>query len=144
MGAIRTFLEDVRTRVEAVVDGGSVKQFDRVWIAAFVDLESMLTIPRFPAAVIVDGGGETDRINGQIMTRQFSVTVVDAHPRDHMGEEAVLQVIDRGEFLTAALKYDTSIEIYNASDDDLVAIATEMGLMVLMKTYRFVAVFELP
>ena len=140
MGAIRTFLEDVKTRVEAVVDGSAVKVFNQVVIAPFVDIEALTNTP---AAVIVDEGGTLDRINKKIMTRTFSVVIANNVPRDNYGEEQMLQLLDAGEFLVAALSYDTTIDIYNAADEDLAAIGTELGGLILVNTYRFVAVSEL-
>ncbi|MCZ7608498.1 MAG: hypothetical protein M5U25_21135 [Planctomycetota bacterium] len=137
--AIRTFLESVRTRVAAVVDGSAVPVFTRVWIAPFLNLDQVVQVPRWPAAIIVDKGGEYDLYNGKIMTRRFSVSIMDCHPRDHVGEETSLQILDRGEYLMTAMEYDTDIQIYNAGDDDLEAIALESGLMILLKTYNFTA-----
>lgn len=140
MGAIRTFLEDVKSRVEAVVDGAAAQVFNQVVISPFVDIESLTNTP---AAVIVDEGGVLDRINKKIMTRRFSVVIVNDVPRDNYGEEQVLQLLDIGEFLVDALTYDTTIGIYNSADDDLAAIGTELGTIILVKTYRFVSVSEL-
>lgn len=136
MGQIADFLKDVRTRVEALAT------FDQVWIAPFIDVERLLMIPRFPAAIIVDSGGEYDAFNGKIMVRQFSITVLDAHPRDHIGEETSLALLDLGETLMGALEYDTDIDIFNAGDSDLEALGTDTGILILAKTYKFTATYE--
>jgi len=139
MGQIRTFLESIRTRVEAVVDGSAATVFSRVWIAPFINLDQMVHIARWPAAIIVDKGGQYDAYNGKIMLRQFSVSIMDCHPRDHVGEETSLQILDKGEYLVTTLEYDSDNSVFNASDDDLEAIALESGLLILLKTYNFTA-----
>jgi len=141
MGQVSTFLSDVKTRTEAVMNGGSVA-FLRVWVAPFLDVERLLSIPRWPAAVIFDNGGSLDPHNGKIWTRQFSVAILTSHPRDHIGEETTHNILDLGELLMTALEYDTTIEIFNAGDDDLEAIGVDESIMVLVKTYRFTAQFE--
>lgn len=141
MGQLRTFMESIRTRVAAVVDGSAATVFARVWIAPFLDLNAMVRIARWPCAIIVDNGGEYDPYNGKVMTRRFSVSIMECHPRDHIGEETSLQILDKGEYLVTALEYDTDIEIFNAADDDIEAISLETGLLILLKTYNFTAQF---
>ena len=141
-GQIRTFLEAIQTAVLAVVDGGAVKQFSRVDIMPFLDIERLMRIPRWPAAVIFDNGGTLDQYNGKIWTRLFSIAVIDCHPRDSIGQETVLQIHDRGEFLIDRLEYEEDLNIFTAGDDDLEAIGHDNGLFVLVKTYRFTAQFE--
>ena len=133
MGQIRTFLNDVKTRVDAI---GS---FNQIWVAPFVDIDRIVKIPRFPTAVIVDNGGTIDPYNGKIMTRQFSITILDTSLRDHIGEESSLDILDLGEGLVSALEYDTTIEIFNASDEDLEAFGSDSQTLVLAKTYNFVS-----
>lgn len=132
-------MEAIKTRVAAVVDGGAAIAFPRTMIVPFLDVERLLKNPRWPAALITDNGGTLNERNGKIWTRSFSVSVVDSHPRDHVGEETALALTDLGDYLLAALEYDTDMDIWNAGDDDLEALGTDAGVLVLVKTYRFTA-----
>ena len=139
MGQLRTFMEAIKTRGVAVVDGSAVKVFPRTMIVPFLDVERLMKNPRWPAALITDNGGTLNERNGKIWTRNFSVSVVDSHPRDNVGELTVKELWDMGDFLLTAMEYDTDLTIWNAGDDDLEAVGTDAGVLVLVKTYRFTA-----
>lgn len=141
MGQVSDFLTDVKTRVEAALNGAD-PAFLRVWVAPFLDVERLLLIPRWPAAIVFDNGGTLDVRNGKIWTRSFSVAIVTCHPRDHIGEETTHQILDLGELLMNTMEYDTDIEIWNAGDDDLEAVGVDESILILVKTYRFTAQFE--
>lgn len=142
MGDVRTFLEDVQTRVAALQDGGS-DAFSKVAIMPFLDLDRALKIPRFPMAIIRDQGGVLDPYNQEIMIRDFSVTIVMLSVRGADHEIKTLDILDKGEVLVSGMKYDSDIEVFNAIDDDLEIVETTASDMVLMKTYNFTVMVDL-
>lgn len=138
---LTTFLKSVKTRVESVLNGAD-PAFLRVWVAPFLDVERMLLIPRWPAAVIFDNGGTLDARNGKIWTREFSIAVVTCKPLDHIGEESTFEILDLGELLVNEMEYDTDNSVFNAGEAELETIGVDSNLLVLVKTYRFTAQFE--
>lgn len=137
MGAERTFYETVRTAVGAVVNGSSVVQFPRVWIMPFLDLDKLMQNPRWPTAVIIDKGWTLNQSNGKIKSGAFDVVIVDAHPRDHVGDKTVLEIMDKGDLLVTALEYDTDNAVHSAGAGATDSITLDGGLIVVARTFTF-------
>lgn len=133
---ISDFLQQTKTDVEAVQYSGS-DAFNRVWIVPVVDVERLLAIPRWPTALINDAGGTLDPVNGKVWTRQMDITVVDCVPRDHVGEESTLAVLNRGEALVAALEWNDTDGIFLAADSVVEALPVDNDLLIMAKSYTF-------
>lgn len=134
---VRTFLEDLQTKVAAVLNKQSAIAFPRVWIMPGVSVGRLLINPRWPTATINDEGGEVARYSRDFDERVVSVTIIDCWPRDHVGERSLLEVLDLGDQLVDALAYNTSESIFRIADSDVSAFETEGGLIFVAKTYRF-------
>ena len=132
---IKDFLDQTKTDIIAL--GGGTPTFDRVLIMPVADIEILMQNPRWPAAIIVDGGGTLDEHNHKLWKRTFDVIVVDAHPRDTFGEESTRQMLDLGEALVAGLEYNNTDGLFLEADSDVQTEITMMGLMIAAKTYTF-------
>ncbi len=133
---IADFLIQTKVDVEAVLLTG-VAAFYRVWIAPAVDINSLLHIPRFPVAIINDGGGVLDAVNSKIWDRRMDITIIDCVPRDHMSENSLDGVLDRGEALIAALEWNRTDGLYLAADSDVAPVTAPNGMVFVRKTYSF-------
>jgi len=128
---IKDFLDQTKVDVDAIAG------INRTVISYAFDIELLTRIPRFPCAVLADAGGELDEFNGQIWRRFLDITIVVNIPRDSFGEEATRELLDLGDLLTAALEHNTTDTVFLAADSDSESIATESGVILLSKTYRF-------
>lgn len=133
---IADFLTQTKTDVEAVQYSGAAA-FHRVWIVPAINLNLLLQIPRWPVALMNDAGGVLDEVNGKVWTRRMDITIIDCVPRDHVGQESVLAVLNRGEALVAALEWNRTDGLYLAADSDVEAVASPTGLILVQKTYTF-------
>ena len=133
---IADFLIQTKVDIEAVQLSGS-NAFHRVWIAPAVDVNTLLHVPRFPVAIINDGGGVLDPVNSKVWTRRMDVTVIDCVPRDHVGENSLDGVLDRGEALIAAMEWNRTDGLYLAADSDVSPVVAPNGLVFIRKTYSF-------
>ena len=131
---IKDFLDQTKVDIEAL-GGGTA--FLRVLIVPAVDIERLMQNPRWPTALMWDGGGTLDPHNHKIWTRILNVTVVTAHPRDTWGEESARQLLDLGETLTAGLEQNTTDSVFLAADQDDEIETTLMGTLIVNKVYRF-------
>ncbi len=131
---IKSFLDATKVDIKAL-GGGTA--FLRVLIVPAIDIELLMQNPRFPTALMWDGGGELDRHNQKIWTRTLNVTVVTAHPRDTWGEESVRQLFDLGKTLIAGLEYNTTDSVYLAHDSETPVEQTPLGMLIVSKTYEF-------
>jgi hypothetical protein len=134
-----TFFQAVQTVVAAVEISTGVKAFARVWIqpGQSVDVPSLLRIPRFPCAVLNEGGFGVNISNGKVVSGTFTVTVCDVKPRDPHGEAALLRVMDIGNKLAAALEYSTADAVYRALGAAGSSSQFVGGMMIVMRSYAF-------
>lgn len=128
---IKDFLDQTKVDIEALGD------FDRVLIVPAVDIQLLMQNPRWPTALMNDGGGELDPNNHKLWRRALEVTVVTGVPRDTWGEEAARQMLDLGEALVAGLEYNTNDSLFLEADSDIAVETTSMGIMIVHKTYTF-------
>ena len=131
---IKDFLDQTKVDVQAL---GSGNTFLRVLIVPAVDIELLMQNPRWPTALMWDGGGTLDPHNHKIWTRTLNVTVVTAHPRDTWGEETARQLLDLGETLVAGLEYNITDSIFLAAESDTETEVTPLGVLVASKNYAF-------
>lgn len=128
---IKDFLD--QTKADIIALGN----FNRVLIVPAVDISLLMQNPRWPTALMNDGGGVLDENNHKCWRRVLNVTVVDAHPRDTWGEESTRQMFDLGEALVAGLEYNTNDSLFLEADSDIETTATVLGLLISWKTYSF-------
>jgi len=113
MGQENTFFTAIKSRVAAVMNGGSVA-FPRVFITNSVNLEELVKVPRFPVAVISpDEGATINATNGKILNGEFHITIIVMRPRDHIGETATLDLMDLSDLLVTAMEYDNDNSRFN-------------------------------
>lgn len=137
MGQERTFIETIRTAVLAVEVSAGVKAFARCWVAPYLDLEQLLEVPRWPACVISDKGFSINQSNGKVKRGAFEVAIVMCKPRDHVGDATMLEIMDLGDLLVAALEYDSDNSVFNAAAGATDSVVTEAGLLVVARKYQF-------
>lgn len=135
-----TFFQAVQTAVAAVEVSAGVKAFARVHIqpGSTPDLEGLLRIPRFPCAVLNEGGFSIEIVNGKVRSGTFTVTVCDTKPRDPTGEQALLSVMDIGDKLMDALEYSTADAKYRALGGSNSSTHVVSGMIIVMRSYSFV------
>lgn len=131
---VKDFLDQTKVDIEALGGGAT---FNRVMILPSLDMEIVMKNPRWPTAVMLDGGGTLDKDNHKIWTRTMEVVVIDAHPRDAWGEESVRQVLDLGEVLIAGLEYNINDSLFLEGDSDFASEVTTLGLLIVGKSYNF-------
>lgn len=131
---IKDFLD--QTKVDVAALGGGTA-FNRVLIVPLVDIDVLMQNPRWPAALINDGGGELDPHNHKIWRRVLEITVVDSHQRDPWGEVSTREMLDLGETLVAGLEYNNTDSLFLEADSDIAAEFTRLGVMIVHKTYTF-------
>lgn len=139
MGAEKTFFEAQRTAIAAVEITSGVKAFPRVWVAPgqTLDIERLLRVPRWPTAVILDGGFTTEKSNGKIRRGQFDVAVVSCKQRDQVGDATALEIMDLGDVLAAALEIDVDNAIFAAGAGKQDSITWGDTLLVVARRYTF-------
>ena len=140
---IDAFLTEVVNRIKAIDNGGD-PLFSNVRKAPFLDMAKLIKIPRWPAAVVLDGSGNFNRFNRDIWTRTFSVAIIDCVARDNIGEQTLKSMHLRMKGLIDTLKYrttDTAVD-YSA-DEELEAVGTETDMLLyVVKNVRFIATFD--
>jgi len=129
MGQLNTFYTAIQTRVRAIQSGG-VDQFPRVFITPEVDIEPLLAVPRFPCAIITPGSDSIDTMNGKIRTGRFTITVIVMRMRDHVNEQATLDLLDLGDLLITAMEWDNDNSIYNAGVGQLSSLTLDDKVVV--------------
>lgn len=118
---------------------GAVAATPRVLIVPSLDMEQVVKNPRWPAAFLLDLGGELENQNGKIWRRVLGVTVMTAEPRDGFGEKAMREVIRLGELMVAELELSTSDSaIFLLGDTDTEAVTSTNGQIFVHKTWNFV------
>lgn len=132
---IKGFLQ--ATKVDVIALGGGTPTFNRVLVTPGVNIQRLMQNPRWPTALLIDGGGELDQHNHKLWQRVLNVTVVDSVPRDTWGEEATFQLLDLGEALIAGLEYNTTDALSLEADGDIEIEETPMGLLIVSKSYSF-------
>lgn len=139
MGQERTFFEAIRTAVANVEISSGVKAFGRVWIqpGLALDLVPLLRIPRFPCAVINEGGFTINVANGKVKNGTLAVSVVTAKTRDPLGESALLENSDIGDKLIDALEYATSDCVFRVASGVTSTVARQATLILVGRTYTF-------
>ena len=133
---IYDFLAQTKTDVQAV-QYNAANAFPRVLVVPAVNIDHLMSEPRWPTALINDGGGQLDEFNHKIWRRRMDITVVACRMRDPWNEVATQDLLDRGEALIAALEYNTTDGIYLISDSDVTPFVTDMGIAIVQKTYTF-------
>lgn len=138
-GQDATFYAAVQTVIAAVEISTGVKAFARVWIqpGPNPDLGPLLRIPRFPCAVINEGGFGINTTNGKIKSGAFTVTVFDTKPRDPVGEAALLSVMDIGDKLMDGLEYATADCVFRALGGSSGSSQQIAGMIIVSRTYAF-------
>lgn len=131
MGQLNTFYTAVQARVRAI-QLNAVDQFPRVFVSPEVDIEPLLSIPRFPCAIITPGPDSIDLLNGKIRNGSFTITVVVMRMRDHVNEQATLDLLDLGDLLITALEWDNDDSIYNAGVGQISSITVNDKVVVGM------------
>lgn len=139
-GMTDTFFEAIKARLVALEESPGVPLFKRVFKAPFLDIARFMSNPSHPAAVILDRGSTENPNNGQIVTRRFSIGVIDCVQRDHMGEATMAAVLNRGDIMAAALitggADEDAYQIMEVLDSSLEAVQHDEGpLLVLCKEY---------
>lgn len=137
VGQERTFYEAIRSAIAAIEVSANVKAFARVWVAPYLDMDMLLRIPRWPAAVISDKGFSINQSNGKVKTGAFEVAVVACTPRDQVGDASILDIMDLGDLLITGLEYDSDNSVNNAAAGATDSIITEAGLMVVARKFTF-------
>lgn len=128
---VKDFMDQTKSDIIALGD------FARVLIIPAVDIQLLMQNPRWPTALMNDGGGILDEHNHKLWRRILNVTVVDAHPRDTWGEESTRQLFDLGEALVAGLEYNVNDALFLEADSDIVVETAPLGLLIVHKTYSF-------
>lgn len=139
---VGTFLQAQQTRLQAIQRSG-VAAFNQVWIAAGYDPERLLRNPSWPVALLNDEGGARHDGSISVEDRRFSLTVIVCVQRDHMGENALLELLElcelalRGDGTHPGLEYATANAVVAAGDDEAVPVVAESGVMLVSKTVYF-------
>lgn len=139
---IATFLQSQQTRLGAIQRSGA-DAFNQIWIAAGFDPARLLRNASWPVAILNDEGGARHDATVSIEDRRFSVTVVVCVQRDHMGENALLELLElielalRGDGTNPGLEYGTGNAVVAVGDDEAVPVVAENGAMLVSKTVYF-------
>ena len=131
---IKDFLDQTKVDIQALGRGNT---FLRVLIVPAISIEILMQNPRWPTALMWDGGGVLDPHNHKIWKRVLNVTVVTSHPRDTWGEESARQLLDLGEVLIAGLEYNTTDSVFLAQDQDDEPEMLPLGVLIVSKLYKF-------
>lgn len=108
------FLDTVETRAASVT---GISYASR---AASLDPDKLLKIPRWPAALVISGGGGTDPYSGRIQEGTFSVVIALLKPRGTLGKEASRTLSGLAELMIEEFTHtseDSSIDCIGISDE---------------------------
>lgn len=134
---IKTYLVAKKAQIVALTNG-SDKLFNSVWIGPNTDINRLLTFNRTPMAIISDQGGEIQMPNQKIWDRVFAVTVVANRPKDPIGQQSTIDLLDIGDKLLTALTNDRSDSaVFCFMDTEEFMVTTETGNLFVAKTWYF-------
>jgi hypothetical protein len=134
---IKDYIVAKKAQLAALMDGGD-KLFNSVWIGPNTEIGRLLNFNRTPMAIISDQGGEIQMPNQKIWDRSFGVTVVVNRPRDAVGQQSAIDLLDIGDKLLAALTNDRSDSaVFCYLDTEEFMVTTETGNLFVAKTWYF-------
>lgn len=139
---INDYLDAKVVTVAALNSGGTV-YFNRVERAATIDPQGILLEPRWPAAFIIDMGGELSAVNGKVWNRAMAIVIAVCEPQDVMGAIASRELIELAAVVQTAFEADRSDDgIAMVNDSDAVMEDVNSGSLIYTKTLMFIYEIE--
>ena len=134
---VKAFIVAKKAQLVALTSG-SDKLFNSVWIGPNTDINRLLTFNRTPMADISDQGGELQMPNQKVWDRVFGITVVANRPKDPVGQQSTIDLMDIGDQLLTALTNDrTDSAVFCYLDTEEFMVTTETGNLFVAKTWYF-------
>jgi len=141
MGQERTYFEALRTFLLSIEESAGVSLFTECLQQPNLDLNTLLQIPAvdYPSrmCVIIDKGWGLSAANGVVKSGSFDLVIIERSLADHVGSDAIYNIMDLTDIVIDAFNYDTSMAKFTAPVGAVDTIQVQEGVIWAARTLTF-------